>query len=99
MSIRQPAKVATPEEAGVGLAVQLRMAPAAVVILRVTELVPAVVLPPASWTATTGWVAKAIPPVELDGLVVNASFVADPTLMLKLALTALVSPVAVAVSV
>lgn len=99
MSIRQPAKVATPEEAGVGLPVQLRVAPAGVVILRVTEFVPVVVLPPESWTATTGWLAKAIPPVELGGLVVKASFVAVPTVMLKLVLTALVSPLAVAVSV
>jgi hypothetical protein len=99
LSMRQPAKVATPEEAALGLLVQLRMAPAAVVMLRLTELVPAVVLPPESWIATTGWLANAIPPVELDGLVVKASLVADPTVMVKLALTALVSPVAVAVSV
>jgi hypothetical protein len=99
LSMRQPAKVATPEEAKLGLLAQMRMAPAAVVMLRVTALVPAVVLPPESWTATTGWVPKAVPPVESDGLVVKASLVADPTVMLKLALTALVSPLAVAVSV
>jgi hypothetical protein len=97
--MRQPAKVATPDEAAMGLPVQLSVAPAAVVMLRVTELLPAVVLPPASWIVTMGWLANAIPPVEPDGLVVKASLVADPTVMVKLALTALVSPVAVAVSV
>jgi hypothetical protein len=96
--MRQPAKVATPEEADLGLLVQLRVAPAAVVIARVTVLVPVVALPLESWTATTGWVAKAVPPVELEGLVVKASLLGSP-LMVKLALTALVSPLAVAVSV
>ena len=100
MSILQPAKVATPEAAALGLAVQVRVAPAGVVMVRVTEAALVVtVLPPASWTATTGWVANAMPPVEPEGLVVKASLVAGPTVMVKLALTALVSPLEVAVSV
>ena len=69
-------------------------------MVRVTESDPVVtVLPPASWTVTTGWVAKAMPPVEPEGLVVKASLVAAPTVMVKLVLTALVSPPEVAVSV
>jgi hypothetical protein len=96
----QPAKVATPEEAALGFVVQVRVAPAGVVMLRVTEAVLEVtVLPTASWTVTTGWVPKAVPPVELDGLVVKTSFVADPALMVKLGLTVLVRAPAVAVKV
>jgi hypothetical protein len=57
------------------------------------------VLPTASWTATTGWVTKAVPPVELEGLVVKTSLVVEPTVMEKLALTALLSPAETAVSV
>jgi hypothetical protein len=44
-------------------------------------------------------VPKAVPPVELDGLVVKTSFAADPALMVRFVLTALVSEVAVAVKV
>ena len=100
MLMLQPAKVATPEAAFLGLAVQVRVAPAGVVMVRVTGALLAVtVLPPASWTATTGWVAKAMPPVEPEGPVVKASLVAAPTVMVRLVLTALVSPLAAAVSV
>ena len=42
---------------------------------------------------------KAVAPVEPDGLVVKASLVADPALMVKLGLTALVRALAVAVKV
>jgi hypothetical protein len=57
-------------------------------------------LPPASWTVTTGCAAKLVlTAVELDGLVVKASWVAGPTEMVKLALTPLVSPLEAAVSV
>jgi hypothetical protein len=94
----QPAKVADPATPLLGFAVQVRMAPAGVVMVRVTELVPMVRFPPASWMATTGWVAKAVAPVDADGFVVKASFAAAPK-MLKLALVAVMSPVAVAVSV
>src|SRR5450631_125755 len=96
----QPANVATPEAAVTGLVVQVRVAPAAVVMVKVTgaELV-VTVLAPASWTVTTGWVAKAVVLTAPDGLVVNASLVAGPTVMVKLVLTALVSPAAAAVSV
>jgi hypothetical protein len=96
----QPEKVATPEEAVLGFVVQVRVAAAGVVMLRVTEaLLEVTVLPTASWTVTTGWVPKAVPPVELDGLVVKTSFAADPALMVRFVLTALVSEVAVAVKV
>jgi hypothetical protein len=96
----QPAKVATPAMAFVGFAVQARVAPAGVVMVKVIDAVLVVTaLPPASWTVTTGWAAKATPPVELDGLVVNASLAAEPTVIVKLVLTALVSPLEAAVSV
>src|SRR5450631_4092193 len=95
----QPAKVTTPATAFVGFVVQVRVAPAGVVMLRVTEaLLVVTVLPPASWTATTGWGPKALPPVEPEGLVVKASLLAEPK-MVKLVLTPLVSPPLAAVSV
>ena len=100
MSILQPAKVATPEEAVLGFVEQVSVAPAGVVMLRVIKtLLEVTVLPAASCTATTGCVPKVVPPVELDGFVVKASFAADPALMVRLVLTALVSALAVAVSV
>ena len=100
MSILQPAKLATPETADFGFVVQVNVAPAGVVMVRLTEAVLLVtVLPPASWIATTGWVTKTVPPVAPDGLVAKASLVAVPTLIVKLALTALVRPLEVAVRV
>ena len=87
----QPAKVAIPETALTGSALQVRVAPAAVVMVSVTGLVPVVVLPAASWTAMTGWAANAVPLMEFEGLVVKASLVAGPGVMVKLALTAVVS--------
>jgi hypothetical protein len=57
-------------------------------------------LPPASWTVTTGCAAKLVlTAVEADGLVVKPSLVAGPTEMAKMALTPLVSPLEAAVSV
>lgn len=58
--ILQPAKLSTPATAAFGFVVQVRVAPAGVVIVRVIDAVLVVtVLPPASWTVTAGWVAKA----------------------------------------
>jgi hypothetical protein len=69
-------------------------------MLRSTETVLVVtVFCPASCTFTTGWVAKTVVLVELEGLVVKASLLAGPTVMVKLALTPLVSPPAAAVNV
>ena len=86
-SILQPANVATPATAGFGLVVQPKTAPAGVVIAKVTELVlPVTVLPPASCTVTTGWVAKATVPFAPTGWVVNANFAAAPTVTAMLAL-------------
>ena len=100
MSMLQPAKAATPATALKGFVGQARVAPAAVVMVKVIDAVLVVtVLPLASWTVTVGWVVKAMPPVELEGLVVKASLVAGPAVMVRLALTALVSPLEVAVSV
>lgn len=77
MSMRQPAKVATPEEAVTVLFVQVRVAPEG--LARVTEaLLLPTVRPPASWTVTTGCAPNTTPPVESEGLVVNASLVAEP---------------------
>jgi len=79
LSTLQPAKVATPATADVGFSVQVRVAPAGVVMLRVIgALLTPTGLPPASWTVTTGWVARAMPPVEPEGCVVKASLVAGP---------------------
>jgi hypothetical protein len=99
--IRQLEKEATPEDAALGFELQLRVAPpAGGVIVRVTEaLLEVTVLPAASWTVTTGWVPKDVPPVELEGLVVKASLVAAPAVMVRLALTPLLSPLEAAVSV
>src|ERR1700692_2885432 len=74
----QPVNVAIPATADRGVVfVQLRSAPAGVVIVSVTELVSvATVAPEASCTVTSGWVAKAMPPVESLGCALNASFVA-----------------------
>ena len=78
---------------------QVSTAPPAEVRARVTELLAAVRLLFASWMATTGWVANAVPPVELEGLVVKTILEAAPALMVKLLLAALVSPLAAAVRV
>jgi hypothetical protein len=96
----QPAKVATPAMAFVGFAVQARVAPAGVVMVKVIDAVLVfTVLAPASWTVTTGWAAKATPPVELDGPVVKANVLAAPAVMVTLLLVAEVSSPSVAVSV
>ena len=98
--ILHPVKVVTPATALFGFAVHVRVAPAAVVMLNVTDAVLDVtVLPLASWTVTTGCVVNAEPPVEPEGDVVTASLVAVPGVMVKLVLIALVSPLALAVSV
>jgi hypothetical protein len=58
----QPVKVSTPATAFLGFAVQVRVAPAGVVMVRVTEAVLVVtVLALASWMVTTGWVPKIFP--------------------------------------
>ena len=100
MLILQPAKLAMPDTAFLGSCVQVRTAPAGVVILRSTEaLLVVTVLPMASWTVTTGWAPKAVPPVAFEGLVVKASWVAGAAAMVRLALMALVSPLVAEVSV
>jgi hypothetical protein len=95
----QPVKLSTPATAFLGFAEQVMVAPAGVVMVRVIEAVLVVtVVPPASWTVTRGWVPKALPALEFEGLVVKASLVAVPE-MVKLALTALLSPLEAAISV
>jgi hypothetical protein len=100
-SILQPTNVATPDTAVSGFAlVQLKSAPAGVVIASVTAVTLLVtVLPPASWIATTGWVPNAVPPVDALGEVVNANFVAAPTVIVNELLVAGVNPVSVTVNV
>src|SRR5665647_69809 len=59
----QPVNLAIPVTAGVGLVAQVKVAPAGVVKVSVTELVlllVVVVFPAASWMVTTGWVARAV---------------------------------------
>ena len=92
----QPAKVATPAEALSGLEVQDSEPPDGA---RVTgALEPVTVLPPTSWTVTTGWVVKATPSTAPAGWVVNTSLVAPPTPRLKLDDAADGRPVELAVS-
>jgi hypothetical protein len=50
--IRQPAKVATPEEALVGFWVHVSVAPPDVTLRVIEVLLLVTVLPPASWTVT-----------------------------------------------
>ena len=89
----QLAKVATPLEAATGLVAQASVPPPGFVPIASVTLLESVVttLPPASSTLTTGCVPKAIPPVEPDGCVVNASCAAGPTVTLNELLVALVS--------
>ena len=65
------------------------------------ELVPVVtVLPPESWTVTTGCVVKATPLVaDALGCVVKANWAAAPAASVMLAVVAPVRPVDEAVSV
>ena len=97
----QPAKVATPETAALGLAVHDSTPPPGFVpianVMLATDDVT--VFPPASCTLTTGCVAHAVPPVPPPGCVVNASCAAAPTVMLNVLDVAVVSPADVAVSV
>jgi hypothetical protein len=98
--ILHPEKTAVPAAAVTGFAAQLRTAPAGEPVMpRVTGAVLAVVLPPASWMATTGWAVKATPPVEAEGCPVNPSLVAAPAAMTVVLLTVKMSPAEVAVSV
>jgi len=88
-----PAKVATPEVAARGLVVQVKV-PVPEALAKVIEADEEVtVLPPASWTTTTGWVEKAVPPVAPAGWVEKASLAAAPTVTLKALEVAPVSPV------
>ena len=100
MSTLHPANVATPATAALGLVAHVRAAPPGLVSARATGVEAVVtVFPSASRRVTTGWVAKAVPPVELEGLVLKASLSVVTAEMTKLALTAEMSPVAVAVTV
>ena len=101
VSIVHPVKLAMPDVAVVGFAVQVRLAPAGVVNVKVTELVLVVaVLPAASWMVTTGWVARAVSLVAVAlGAVVNASLSGAPAVMVMLLLTVEVSDPSVALSV
>ena len=61
LSMLQPVKPAIPEEALTGFWAQVRTAPEGVVMLKLTGAVlPVMVLPPASWIATAGWVPRAV---------------------------------------
>src|SRR5665647_1696106 len=98
----QPVNLAIPVTAGVGLAAQVKVAPAGVVKVSVTELVLVVVVvfPAASWMVTTGWVARAVSLVAVAlGAVVNASLSGAPAVTLMLLLTVEVSDPSVALSV
>src|SRR5450759_1314972 len=104
----QPVNLAIPVTAGVGLVAQVKVAPAGVVKVSVTELVLVVVgFPAASWMVTTGWVARAVSLVAVAlAAVVNASLSGAPAVMsgapavmVMLLLTVEVSDPSVALSV
>jgi hypothetical protein len=96
----QPVNVATPATAVFGFAAQTKVAPPGVVMVSVTALVFVVtVLPTASSTVTTGWVANAAPPAAPTGCVVKMTFAAAPTATGNEELTAVVSTPSVAVNV
>lgn len=100
--IRQLEKLATPEEVLLGLYEQPVSAapPVGGVMDRRTEaLLLVLVFPPASWMATLGCELKDVLTVVLAGTRVKPSLTAGPTVMVKLALTALVSPLETAVRV
>ena len=98
-SILHPAKVATPPVTNKVVFAHVRSAPAGVVIVIVTALVSlATVIPDPSCTVTVGWVAKATPPVELLGCVVNTNFAAVPNVTVKRELIARVNALARAVN-
>jgi hypothetical protein len=92
LSILQPAKVATPEEALKGSVVHVSAAPAVPVPAVIVKLIeaekPVAVFPPASCAVTTGCVPKATPDAELLGLDENTNFVAAPGVTLIAVLTA-----------
>src|SRR5207245_8377880 len=97
-----PANVATPELAVTGLVVHVRAPPPGLVpMARVTLALEVVtVLPPASWTFTTGWIGKTpLAAVAPLGWVVTTRWVAGPTVTLNVALVAVLSPLLVAVRV
>jgi hypothetical protein len=100
--IRQFEKLATPDVVLRGLDEQLLRAapPAGGVIARVMDaLLEVLVLPPASWMATLGCEEKDVLTAVLAGTRVKPSLTAGPTVMVKLALTALASPTDAAVNV
>jgi len=74
--VLQPLNVAMPLTAFTGFVVQEKFG---AVLVRLTGAVEDVtVLPPESWTATTGWPARLAPAVDADGEVVNPSLAALP---------------------
>ena len=99
--ILHPAKVATPELAASGLVVQVRAPPPGLApMARVTLALEVVtVLPPASWTLTTGWTGNTPPEAAPLGCVVKASLLAGPTVRLNALLVADVSEPSVATRV
>jgi hypothetical protein len=102
MLILQLEKLATPDEVLLGLDEQLVRAapPVGGVIARVMGAVLEVlVLPPASWMATRGCAVKEVLTAVLAGTWVKPSWTAGPTVTVKLALSALVSPLEAAVNV
>ncbi len=100
LSTLQPVNATRPADAASGFVPHVRVAAPGTVSVRVTALLaPVTVLPDASRTVTTGWVARAVPPVPLPGWVVNARLLAAAGVMVKDVLVAEASPEAVAVSV
>jgi hypothetical protein len=100
--ILQLLKVAEPPVAPLGLALQLPIVPTpvpapvltAIVMLSVAPVFPfGMMFPPASSTATTGWVGNAVPLVDAPGDVVKTNWAGGPTEIVKDALVVVSVPV------
>src|SRR4051794_28562291 len=99
--MEQPVKKARPRTTGSGSEAQASApVPEPAVTARLASNEPSgTVLPPASWTATTGWTAQSLPPVPPAGEVVKASRAGSPTVTSNPVLTAVaVVPATVASS-
>ena len=82
--ILQPAKVAVPPDAALGLVVQASVPPGLVPRPRVMLFVPAEIgLPPTSSTLTAGWTVQAEPFAPPPGWVVKPNWLTAPIVMVK----------------
>ena len=94
-SMVQPENVASPEAlVRVVPPLQVNVPPASFRVRArvITSPLVVTVLPPASWSATTGWVAHGRPPVPPPGCAVKPSLTGGPALTVKVPLTTVARP-------